>query len=84
MSRPAPRPGVVVLNPPYGRRLGTPREMMRLYREIGRKLSQDFKGWRAGIIYPEKRLGKSLGLDLKPMPLFHGGLDLFAGIGRLA
>ncbi len=75
--------GVVVLNPPYGKRLGKDIDMTRFFAEIGKKLAADFKGWRVGIIYPEKALGKAMGLPLQPMPFFHGGLDLFAGIGQI-
>ena len=72
--------GIVVLNPPYGIRLGDKSDIHALYNAIGRKLASDFKGWRAGIILPEKSL-----LDLLPtpknlIPLFHGGLDLYGGI----
>ena len=73
--------GVVVLNPPYGIRLGRDMDMTKFFKEIGIKLRADFKGWRTGIIYPEQGLGKSMNLSLSPMPLFHGGLDLHAGIG---
>ncbi len=75
--------GVVVLNPPYGKRLGGDMDMTRFFSEIGKKLSADFKGWRVGIIYPEKALGKAMKLPLQPMPFFHGGLDLYAGIGKI-
>lgn len=78
-----PKKGVVVLNPPYGKRLGRKMDMTRFFAEIGKKLAADFKGWRVGIIYPEKALGKAMGLPLQPMPFFHGGLDLFAGIGKI-
>ncbi len=75
--------GVVVLNPPYGKRLGSNMDMTHFFSEIGKKLVADFKGWRVGIIYPEKALGKVMNLPLRPMPFFHGGLDLFAGIGKI-
>ena len=75
--------GIVVLNPPYGIRLGDKSDIHALYNEIGKKLASDFKGWRAGIILPEKSL-----LDLLPtpktlIPLFHGGLDLHGGVFQL-
>ena len=78
-----PKKGVVVLNPPYGKRLGGDMDITHFFSEIGKKLTADFKGWRVGIIYPEKALGKAMGLPLQPMPFFHGGLDLFAGIGKV-
>ena len=78
-----PEKGVVVLNPPYGKRLGSQMDITHFYTEIGRKLAADFKGWRAGVIYLDKATGKALGMPLQPMPFFHGGLDLYAGIGKI-
>jgi len=36
----------VVLNPPYGKRLGKQMDMTHFFSEIGKKLAADFKGWR--------------------------------------
>ncbi len=73
--------GVVILNPPYGKRLesaGT----LNFYREIGRKLRSDFKGWRTGIICPDQRTWKALDLTgLHPGTIFNGGLHLILGTG---
>ena len=73
--------GVVVLNPPYGIRLDKKNDTTALYKEIGQKLTADFKGWRAGIICPGKKEFQALNLGLSTMPLFHGGLDLHTAIG---
>ncbi len=43
--------GVIVLNPPYGRRLEHLRDTAAFYREITRKLAADFHGWRVGLIF---------------------------------
>lgn len=75
--------GVVMLNPPYGRRLETQGGNTAFYREITRKLASDFKGWRVGLIYPDRQFRHLNFLDLKPFPFFHGGLDLAAGIGTI-
>ncbi|WP_299982924.1 RNA methyltransferase [Desulfobacula sp.] len=75
--------GVVMLNPPYGKRLGRNSEPRSFYREIGKKLTADFKGWRAGIILPSRVCNSYLGLKLELKPIFHGGLDIFAGIGMI-
>lgn len=75
--------GVVMLNPPYGKRLGEKSNTRSFYREIGKKLAADFKGWRAGIILPSKECKSYLGLKLELKPIFHGGLDIFAGIGTI-
>ncbi|MCG8551663.1 MAG: RNA methyltransferase [Desulfobacterales bacterium] len=75
--------GVVALNPPYGIRLDKKDDITALYKEIGRKLAGDFKGWRAAIICPGKKEFQALNLGLTTMPLFHGGLDLYTAIGRI-
>ncbi len=75
--------GVVVLNPPYGRRLENHLDTPAFYREITRKLAADFKGWRTGLIFPAKQFSHLNRLNLKPFPFFHGGLNLSAGIGMI-
>ena len=75
--------GVVMLNPPYGKRLGKKRDTRSFYQEIGKKLLADFKGWRAGIILPSRECKSYLGLKLELKPISHGGLDIFAGIGMI-
>ncbi len=72
--------GVVVLNPPYGKRLGEKKHLFNFYTEIGMKLKSDFKGWRAGIIIPQRHLISALPFDTTLIPLFHGGLELNAAI----
>ena len=73
--------GVVVLNPPYGIRLDKNQDITAFYKEIGHKLSADFKGFRAAIICPGQQEFQALNLGLSPMPIFHGGLDLYAAVG---
>ncbi len=78
-----PVPGVVVLNPPYGKRIGSPETIQALFERIGEKLISDFKGWTVVIIMPDKNLADSFSFPCRWVPLFHGGLDLYAAIGRL-
>ena len=62
-----PAKGVIVLNPPYGKRLEQGKEIFNLYHETGKKLISDFKGWRLGVICPDQRAWKALRLNgLKP------------------
>jgi putative N6-adenine-specific DNA methylase len=48
-----PGPGLVVLNPPYGHRLGDRKHALRLGRVVGQTLRQRFVGWRAGVLCPD-------------------------------
>jgi len=75
--------GVILLNPPYGKRLGENKNTRTFFGEIGKKLSSDFKGWRLGIVLPSREYKTYLGLKFNLKPIFHGGLNIFAGIGKI-
>ncbi len=68
--------GLVVINPPYGRRLQTRAESRDLFVEIGRKLKKDFSGWKVALIAPDRRLAETIPFSIKIHPIFHGGLHL--------
>jgi len=75
-------PGLMVLNPPYGRRLGSLSESRNLLKSIFQKLRKDFKGWRVALIAPRKMAEKRMTAGFDRTPLFHGGLDLVLLTGR--
>jgi putative N6-adenine-specific DNA methylase len=77
------RPGLIVLNPPYGRRLFKQRGLEKRYQDIAAKLKKEFKGWRTALLVPNPGLAKSLDLALKPMRLDHGGLKLTLLLGKI-
>jgi|GEM_PF-1163480 len=52
--------GIVILNPPYGKRLGTTDQAKEAYALIGQRLKAEFKGWKAFILSPEPELSKEL------------------------
>lgn len=74
--------GLIMLNPPYGKRLKKS-NTKKFYSEIGRKLAADFKGWRLGVVLPSRACKSYLGLKLELKPIFHGGLEIFAGMGLI-
>jgi 23S rRNA (guanine2445-N2)-methyltransferase / 23S rRNA (guanine2069-N7)-methyltransferase len=55
-------PGLVVVNPPYGERLGETSELPALYAELGKQLKSCFSGWRASVLTGNPELGKTMGL----------------------
>lgn len=69
------RAGVLLLNPPYGIRIGEGREMPRLYREIGAIVRERFSGWKLAMLtgYPhalnELKLEPSVNLRLFNGPI---------------
>ncbi|MBW1781376.1 MAG: bifunctional 23S rRNA (guanine(2069)-N(7))-methyltransferase RlmK/23S rRNA (guanine(2445)-N(2))-methyltransferase RlmL [Deltaproteobacteria bacterium] len=69
-------PGLVVLNPPYGERLGEIRELRSLYANLGTRLKTQFEGWRASLFTGNVDLGKGMGLRAeKKYSLYNGPLE---------
>jgi 23S rRNA (guanine2445-N2)-methyltransferase / 23S rRNA (guanine2069-N7)-methyltransferase len=54
--------GLLVVNPPYGRRLGEVDELTSLYTAIGDRLKSHFGGWRAAVLSGDGRLSRALRL----------------------
>jgi putative N6-adenine-specific DNA methylase len=68
--------GIVLINPPYGVRLGNREELESFYPKLGDWLKQRFAGWRACIFTGDARLAKLIGLTpSKRTPLFNGALE---------
>lgn len=77
--RPAGPPGLVIINPPYGNRIGETKKLTALYSALGKTLLARFSGWRVGLITSEKSLAKATGLPfIAPgPPVAHGGIKVF-------
>lgn len=71
-------PGLVIVNPPYGGRIGNRKLLYALHGSLGKVLQERFSGWRVGIITNEGGLAKATGLPLLPPgpPVPHGGLKV--------
>jgi putative N6-adenine-specific DNA methylase len=69
-------PGLVIVNPPFGERLGEAARLVPLYQTLGHRLRTRFAGWRVGLVANEARLAQATGLPfLPPGPAVpHGGL----------
>jgi putative N6-adenine-specific DNA methylase len=77
-ARPPSPTGLLITNPPYGRRLGDARAAARGYRDLGRLLRAHFRGWRAAVVTPAP-LEAERQLGLRPLarfPLRNGGLAI--------
>ncbi len=75
--------GVVILNPPYGKRLGKEKNTYSFFSEIGSKLKKDFKGWNLCILMPKKDFVHTMPFPVAIDPFFHGGLELFAATCKI-
>jgi len=68
-------PGLLVLNPPYGERLGEEEELIPLYRRIGEHFGTHWPGWRVAVFTSNDRLAKKINLKvLSKTPFFNGSL----------
>ncbi len=66
---------VVVINPPYGKRLQEP-EIETLYARIGDRLKEWYPGWDAWIISGNRAAMKRIGLRTAArIPLFNGPIE---------
>jgi putative N6-adenine-specific DNA methylase len=78
--------GLVIANPPYGRRLGDPRAAVRATRDLGRALRAHFRGWQAAVVIPQRLVGAAdalhISIDAKH-PLRNGGLPIALCTGRI-
>ena len=74
-SAPAPR-GVLLANPPYGKRLAEANALAAFYPRLGDALKRNFSGWIAWFFTGDLRLAKLIGL--KPdrrIPLWNGAIE---------
>ncbi len=70
---PPPGPGLVVVNPPHGERIGTDTEQ---WRALGDLLKQRFKGWKAAVLAGGPDRGKHIGLrPRRRIPVMNGPLE---------
>lgn len=71
-------PGLVIVNPPYGTRIGDKKRLSHLYRALGQTLVARFRGWRVGLVTNEAALAAATGLSFAPpaAPVSHGGISV--------
>lgn len=54
--------GLLVTNPPYGKRLGQTEQLKELYSRFGLTLKNDYSGWQAAVFTSDDVLAKCIGL----------------------
>lgn len=68
--------GLLVVNPPYGERLGTETELVLVYEALGDSLRRSFPGFDAWVITASPMLAKRIGLRAEErIPLYNGALE---------
>ncbi|MEM7732736.1 MAG: class I SAM-dependent RNA methyltransferase, partial [Pseudomonadota bacterium] len=75
---PGDTPGLLIVNPPYGARIGNKKLLYGLYAALGETIRRRFSGWRVGLITSEAGLARATGLDFAPPGPFvdHGGVKI--------
>ncbi len=70
--------GLVMVNPPYGGRIGRSAQLRALYRALGHVVQTRFTGWRVSLITSGPEFARATGLPLLPPgpPIPHGGLKV--------
>ncbi|MBU0698199.1 MAG: hypothetical protein KKE59_02045 [Proteobacteria bacterium] len=77
------RSGLVTLNPPFGRRLGSQRESDALFLAVCDRLKKEYKGWKVALIAPNPHLAEMIPFRLTTHLLPHGGLKVALMTGRI-
>ncbi|NBB97570.1 MAG: class I SAM-dependent RNA methyltransferase [Alphaproteobacteria bacterium] len=77
LTRPDCAPGLVMVNPPYGGRIGNTGQLYGLYASLGKVLADQFQGWRVGLVTTDAKLAHATALKLQGGPIIpHGGLKV--------
>jgi putative N6-adenine-specific DNA methylase len=80
--------GLLLVNPPYGRRLGDSGQAVRLGRSLGQTLKDGYRGWRAGILCPTPGFVAAVSAGARRQPvakhmLRNGGLHVILGLWQM-
>ncbi len=70
--------GLVIINPPYGGRIGNKKPLYPLYETLGKVLMERFSGWRVGVITSSEALANKTNLPFSTTsaPVSHGGITI--------
>jgi len=69
-------PGIILCNPPYGKRIGDEQELINLYYQLGDFLKQNCSGWTFWLLSGNPKLTKFLKMKASlKIPINNGGID---------
>jgi 23S rRNA (guanine2445-N2)-methyltransferase / 23S rRNA (guanine2069-N7)-methyltransferase len=75
-ARPRKTFGLLLVNPPYGERLGDIETLVPLYTDLGNTLREHFQGWKASVFTGNVDLAFKLGIrSHKKYALYNGALE---------
>ncbi len=78
LDRLAPEPemrraGLVVADPPYGKRSAGSHDLTELYRSVGATLKRALPGWRGALLSADESLSRATGLWARKTNVLHNG-----------
>lgn len=81
---PPPRPGWVVTNPPYGRRVSEGKDLRNLYARFGSVLQEKCPGWNLSVLCSDPVLLGQMQLELDTsLALVNGGIKVRLARGNV-
>ena len=81
---PPPGPGWMVINPPYGVRVGERDPLRNLYAALGRTLRERCPGWTLALLSPDQGLERQVGIPLdEALRTSNGGIPVRLVLGRV-
>ena len=66
-ARPIAPSGLIVTNPPYGKRIDGGGDVRDVYAQLGNVMRRNFDGWGLAFLAPEQRLAAQLGLSVETL-----------------
>ena len=70
--------GTIIMNPPYGERMGDKREVQQLIREVGRTFQKEIPNWQKYILSSDEEFEKFFGRKSdKARKLYNGMLKCY-------
>ncbi|MCL2520856.1 MAG: bifunctional 23S rRNA (guanine(2069)-N(7))-methyltransferase RlmK/23S rRNA (guanine(2445)-N(2))-methyltransferase RlmL [Spirochaetaceae bacterium] len=67
--------GLLISNPPYGKRLESEEDSFNLYNQLGHYLKQNFKNWQVALVLSEEERLANLNLQATRVNSFFNGAD---------
>jgi putative N6-adenine-specific DNA methylase len=81
---PPPGPGWMVINPPYGVRVGERDPLRNLYAALGRTLRAQCPGWTLALLSPDQGLERQVGLPFdEALRTSNGGIPVRLVLARV-
>ncbi len=77
------KPGILVLNPPYGVRLQAKNKPKQFYAKLGQKLLSNYRDWQVALLVKDQAMSRQFPKKLQRIAINHGGIDLVLIYGVL-